>query len=61
MNLKGVVCGKMAVNSFKLIQNAKVWVFRKIQDIYYVHNFKIKEEMTEKLKPNPPPVKKLIT
>ena len=52
--------GKTAITTFKLIQNAKVGVFRKIQDICYIMGteiFKIEEEMTEKMKPkvaNPP-------
>ena len=52
--------GKIAITTLKLIQNVKVGVFWKIQDICYqmgTEIFKIEEEMTEKMKPkvaNPP-------
>ena len=52
--------GKIAITTLKLIQNAKVGVFWKIQDICYqmgTEIFKIEEEMTEKMKhkvANPP-------
>ena len=52
--------GKTLMTTFKLIQNAKMGVFWKIQDICYIISteiFKIEEEMTEKMKPkvaNPP-------
>ena len=55
-----VFSGKTAVATFKLIQNAKIGVFWKIQDICYfigTEILKIEEEMTEKMKPkvaNPP-------
>ena len=55
-----VFSGKTAITTFKLIQNAKMGVFWKIQDIFYFIGtdiFKIEEEMTEKMKPkvaNPP-------
>ena len=55
-----VFCGKTAITSFKLIQNEKMGVFCKIQDICYemgTEIFKIEEEMTEKMKhkvANPP-------
>ena len=45
--------GKIAITTLKLIQNAKVGVFWKIQDICYqmgTEIFKIEEEMTEKMK-----------
>ena len=47
-------CGKTAITTVKLIQNAKVGVFWDIQDICYQMGtdiFKIEEEMTEKMKP----------
>ena len=49
-----VFCGKTAITTFKLIQNAKMGVFWKLQDICYQMDtdiFKIEEEMTEKIKP----------
>ena len=52
--------GKTAITTFKLIQNAKVGLFWKVQDICYnigTEIFKIEEKMTEKVKPkvaNPP-------
>ena len=52
--------GKIAITTLKLIQNAKVGVFWKIQDICYqmgTEIFKIEEEMIEKMKhevANPP-------
>ena len=52
--------GRTAITTFKLIQNAKVGMFWKIQEICYIMGteiFKIEEEMTEKMKPkvaNPP-------
>ena len=55
-----VFCGKITITTLKLIQNAKVGVFWKIQDICYIMGteiFKIEEEITEKMKPevaNPP-------
>ena len=55
-----VFSGKTEITTFKLIQNAKMGVFWKIQDICYIISteiFKIEEEMTEKMKPkvaNPP-------
>ena len=45
-------CGKKAITSFKLIQNAKFF-FYKIQDISHkmgTEIFKIEEEMTGKMK-----------
>ena len=50
-----VFSGKTAITTFKLIQNAKMGVFWKIQDICYIMGteiFKIEEEVTEKMKPN---------
>ena len=47
-------CGKTAITTFKLIQNEKLGVFWKIQDICCqmgTEIFKIEEEMTEKMKP----------
>ena len=47
-------CGKTAKTTFKLIQNAKVGVFWKNQDICYIMDteiFKFEEEITEKMKP----------
>ena len=55
-----VFCGKITITTLKLIQNAKVGVFWKIQDISYnmgTEIFKTVEEMTETMKPkvgNPP-------
>ena len=52
--------GKIAITTLKLIQNAKVGVFWKIQDICYqmgTEILKIEEKMTEKMKhkvANPP-------
>ena len=48
------VSGKMAITTFKLMQNAKAGGVLKIQDICYqmgTEIFKIEEEMTEKMKP----------
>ena len=47
---KMVFCGKTGITTFKLIQNAKVGVFWKIQDISYnmgTEIFKTVEEMTD--------------
>ena len=56
-----VFCGKPAITTFKLIQNAKAGgCFWKIQDFCYIMGteiFKIDEEMSEKMMPqvaNPP-------
>ena len=52
--------GKIAITTLKLIQNAKLGVFWKIQDICYqmgTEILKIDEKMTEKMKhkvANPP-------
>ena len=44
--------GKTAITTFKLIQNSKLGVFWKIQDVcYLIEIFKIEGEMTEKMKP----------
>ena len=57
---KIVFSGKIAITTLKLIQNANVGVFWKIQDICNIMGteiFKIEEEMTEKMKAevaNPP-------
>ena len=51
---KMVFSGKMAIATFKLIQNEKMGVFCKIQDICYkmgTEIFKMEKEMTEKFKP----------
>ena len=45
-----VFCGKITITTLKLIQNAKVGVFWKIQDISYnmgTEIFKTVEEMTD--------------
>ena len=49
-------CGKTAITTFKLIQNAKVGGVS--ENSGYLLIFKIEKEMTEKIKPkfaNPPP------
>ena len=46
--------GKIAINTLKLIKNANVGVYWKIQVICYhmgTEIFKIEEEMLEKMKP----------
>ena len=50
-----VFSGKTAITTFKLIQNAKMGVFWKIQDICYqmgTKPFKIGGEMAEKNEPH---------